>query len=97
MARSIAFLNRETGNPVHPIKIDELICADRGTDVHPTEYCEGWYRCIGERLSYMTVSECREKFKSYIADPAIEFDAPYYSTMLEILSYLDRNYEVRSW
>ena len=91
MAAYIQLLSRETGLAESFSDIDEKMCKDFGVEVHARCYFMNWYDMICFRLALgQTYEEIRKQWLE--VNEACEYDRE-----LEILDWLEKRYEPKSW
>jgi len=81
-------LTRKSDPAAGPVKltlIDEELCAHLGVEVHPSNWCFGWYDIVGFALAMgKSFAEIREFCEDY-------------EDLHPIIDYLDANFTTNAW
>lgn len=100
MAVNFQLLDKQTGEAVKLVKVDELICTDI-LKCKPHEKWWGgevfnWYDSIGFQLAYgKTLEEGEDSIRNYYKNSDMWKEE--YPLIDTIISYLQERYNCRSW
>lgn len=79
--------------PMSLVKLDEELCKMLAMEVHPRQWCCGWYDVIGWAIAVEGFALGSETLRAYVKDMPEQFGGG----LMEILFYLEQNFTSDAW